>query len=73
MKCAHCHHHHIVKFGTQVLQDGTPIQKYHCKGCGRTFNERSGTPMARLRTSPATVSLAIKMRSEGIGVPVAAS
>ena len=48
------------------------MQHYLCKACGRRFNERSGTPMARLRTPLATVSLAIKARSEGLVIRAAA-
>jgi transposase-like protein len=36
--------------GKITLQDRTYVQKYLCKACGRQFNERTGTPMARLRT-----------------------
>jgi transposase-like protein len=68
MNCCYCHHPHVVKFGTQSLQDGTQVQKYRCKGCQRTFNERTGTSMARLRTPQQTVTIALKMRSEGMGV-----
>jgi len=36
------------------------------------FNERSGTPMARLRTPVATVEMALNARHEGLGVRAAA-
>ncbi len=39
-----------------------------CKGCGKRFNERSGTPMARLRPPPSVVSYAINARTAGMSV-----
>ena len=36
--------------------------------CKKRFNERTGTPMARLRTPKAVVEAAIRARSEGLGV-----
>jgi transposase-like protein len=44
------------------------MQNYLCKSCSKRFSERTGTPMARLRTPTSTVSIALKMRSEGMGV-----
>jgi transposase-like protein len=52
----------IVKNGKIHLQDQTPLQKYLCKACGKQFNERTGTPMARLRTSAQVVSLAFSLK-----------
>ncbi|MBU6185399.1 MAG: hypothetical protein KGQ16_02975 [Cyanobacteria bacterium REEB444] len=34
----------IVKNGKDYRQDGKAIQNYLCKGCGKRFNERTGTP-----------------------------
>jgi hypothetical protein len=34
----------------------------------KRFNERSGTPIARLRTPVETIAIAMKMRSEGLGI-----
>lgn len=42
--CPHCRSERVVRHG-QV--DG--LQRYRCRGCGKTFNALSGTPMARLR------------------------
>lgn len=44
------------------------MQNYLCKNCGKRFSERTGTPMARLRTPTSTVLIALQMRSEGMGV-----
>ncbi len=68
MNCPECAGPRIVKNGKVALQDQTPIQKYLCRDCGRQFNERSGTPMARLRTPVAFVSVALNVRTEGLGV-----
>ena len=68
MNCPDCQSEQIVKNGKITLQDHTPIQKYLCKACGKQFNERTGTPMARLRTSSMVLSLAMNVRTEGMGV-----
>ena len=68
MNCPHCQSSTVVKNGTKSLKDGTPIQRYRCRDCNRVFNERTGTPMAGLRTSRKDVGLALKMRSEGMAL-----
>lgn len=68
MGCVHCQSERVVKNGRKTLKTGQVIQNYLCNGCGRRFNERSGTPMARLRTPVEQVEMAIKMRGEGLGV-----
>jgi transposase-like protein len=67
MKCVYCDSERVVKNGKGQLS-AQAIQRYLCHECGRRFNERSGTPMARLRTAPETVALALKVRSEGLGI-----
>jgi hypothetical protein len=53
----YCQSESVVKNGkTQAC--GQILQRYLC-------NERSSTPMARLRTPASEISLAINMRSEG--------
>ena len=47
---------------------GKSSQRYLCNECGKRFNERSGTPIARLRTPVETIAIAMKMRSEGLGI-----
>ena len=42
--CPHCHGHHVVRNG---MAGG--LQRYKCRGCGRTFNALTDTPLARLR------------------------
>jgi transposase-like protein len=67
MNCVYCKSEHIVKNG-KGQANGQMIQTYRCKDCGRRFNERSGTPMARLRTAPEVISMAMNVRSEGLGI-----
>jgi transposase-like protein len=54
--------------GKYSLQDGSLIQHYRCKACTKRFSEKTGTPMFRLRTPTSIVSIALKMRGEGMGV-----
>jgi len=56
------------KNGKYRLQDGSAIQQYLCKACNKRFSDKTGTPMARLRTPTSLVSIALKMRGEGMGV-----
>jgi len=67
MNCVYCESKRIVKNGKDQ-STGQMIQTYRCKDCRRRFNERSGTPMARLRTSADVISMAMKVRSEGLGI-----
>jgi transposase-like protein len=67
MKCVYCESEGVVKNGKDQAS-GQIIQTYRCNECGRRFNERSGTPMSRLRTSSETIALAMKVRSEGLGI-----
>ncbi|MDA8361430.1 MAG: IS1595 family transposase [Gammaproteobacteria bacterium] len=41
--CPHCGSHHRVRNGS-----ANGLQRYRCKGCRRTFNALTGTPLARL-------------------------
>lgn len=68
MECPICRSNQVVKRGFDKLKDGTAIQRYRCKTCGKRFNERTGTPMARLRSSSEVISYAIGARTEGMGV-----
>ena len=68
MQCPHCQSQQVIKNGNHQLRDGTPMQNYLCKSCRKRFSERTGTPMARLRTPTSIVSLALKMRGDGMGV-----
>ncbi len=67
MNCVDGESEQIVKNGKNQ-SGGKSVQRYLCQECGRRFNERSGTPMAKLRTPTATISLALKARSEGLGL-----
>lgn len=42
--CPHCGLEHVVRNGT-----GHGLQRYKCRGCGKTFNALTQTPLARLR------------------------
>lgn len=71
MKCVYCQSDQVVKNGTKTLKSNQVLQRYLCKACSRRFNDRSGTPMARLRTPVTTVEMALKARHEGLGVRAA--
>ena len=68
MNCVHCQNDRVVKNGTKTLKTGQVVQHYRCNACGRRFNERTGTPMSRLRTPVEIVEMALKVRGEGLGV-----
>lgn len=68
MPCPHCQSESLVKNGTRRLQDNRLVQYYRCRQCKRSFNERTGTPMARLRTPSRVVEFALNSRSEGLGM-----
>ncbi len=42
--CPHCGSEQVVRNGS-----ASGLQRYKCRGCGRTFNALTGTPLARLR------------------------
>ncbi|UCJ11985.1 MAG: IS1 family transposase [Phormidium sp. PBR-2020] len=67
MRCPHCQSEQTVKNGS-AIRSGQRQQRYKCRNCGKRFNERTGTPMARLRTAPELVAAAINVRSEGLGL-----
>jgi transposase-like protein len=68
MQCPHCQSEQTVKNGTAKRQDQSQLQRYLCRACDRRFNERTNTPMARLRTPVMIVSAAINVRTEGLGL-----
>lgn len=68
MNCPDCQSLEVVKNGRMNRQDGSVVQKYLCKSCAKQFNDRTGTPMARLRTPSVIVSAALNVRSEGLGI-----
>jgi len=68
MNCPHCSSENTIKYGIDTLKIGIKVQRYKCKNCRKQFNERTGTPMSRLRNSSKKVALAIKMRTEGTGL-----
>jgi transposase-like protein len=68
MNCVYCKGNKVVKNGTKTLKTNQVVQQYLCKDCQRRFNERSGTPMNRLRTPVETIEMALKVRNEGLGV-----
>jgi transposase-like protein len=67
VKCVYCASERVVKNG-KGRANAQIIQRYLCKECGKRFNERSGTPMARVRTAPEVISMAMSMRTEGLGI-----
>lgn len=68
MRCPHCQSEQTVKNGTAKLQDQSLQQRYLCQACSKRFNQRTNTPIARLRTPSKIVSAAINVRTEGLGV-----
>ncbi len=68
MKCLLCQSEKTVKNGTVKMQDQRIQQRYLCQACGKRFNERTNTPMARLRTPTMVVAAAVNVRTEGLGV-----
>lgn len=71
MKCPSCQSEQVARNGKSRLKDGSQIQKYLCGGCGKQFNERTGTVMARLRTLVEIVTIAMNVRTEGMGIRAA--
>ncbi len=47
--CPHCGHEKVVGCGRA---DG--LRRFRCKGCGKSFNALTGTPLARLRKKDRT-------------------
>lgn len=43
------------------------MQRFKCNGCRRTFNERTGTALAGLKTPPREVEKVLKALDEGMG------
>ena len=68
MQCPYCESQAVVKNGKYNLKDGRAVQHHLCKDCGKRFSAKTGTPMSRLRTPAEVVAMALKMRSEGLGV-----
>ena len=73
MNCPECQSAQILKNGKARLQNHRSLQQYVCKACGKQFNERTGTPMSRLRSTPESLSLALLCAQKvwGCGQPVA--
>ena len=68
MKCLLCQSEKTVKNGTVKMQDQRIQQRYLSEGCGKRFNERTNTPMARLRTPTMVIAAAVNVRTERLGV-----
>lgn len=64
--CPHCGCKHVVRNG-QVSE----LQRFKCRGCAKTFNALTGTPLARLRHKSRWLSQADALR-EGLSVHKAA-
>lgn len=62
VRCPHCAHDGIVKFGMLRGQ-----QRYRCKGCSRTFVALTGTPFLRLRDKDKLLAHAECM-AEGLSI-----
>ena len=68
MICPHCQSEQTVKNGKVKMLDQSLQQRYLCQACGKRFNQRTNTPIARLRTPATVVSAALNVRTEGLGV-----
>ena len=71
MDCPHCQSLQVVKNGRETLSIGVLLQRYRCNNCGKRFNERTDTPMARLRVPSSVVAMALTSRTEGMGARAA--
>ncbi len=69
--CSYCSSAKLSLRCKRARQDGSVAQQWLCRDCGKRFNERTGTPLARLRTSVERVERVLKMRSEGMGIRAA--
>lgn len=58
----------VVKKGFNQLKNGTRLQRYLCRSCNKQFNDRTGTPMSRLRKDSTQMAKVLHMRSEGLGI-----
>jgi transposase-like protein len=56
--CPHCKGRSVIRCGFERSR----LQRYRCKNCGLTFNERTGTPMARTKLPDKWESFAVCMR-----------
>lgn len=65
-KCPHCDEARVVRNGQA---DG--LQRYKCRGCGKTFNALTATPLARLRQRHKWLAQA-RVLDEGLSVHEAA-
>jgi transposase-like protein len=68
MKCPNCQSEKIVKNGTLRMQDQSIQQGYLCPTCGKRFNERTNTPIARVRTPTMVVCAALNVRTQRLGM-----
>jgi transposase-like protein len=57
----------VVANGTYSTRSGK-VRKYICRGCGRVFNDRTGTVFFDLRTSNEKVLMALKLLLKGMSV-----
>lgn len=57
--CPHCTSEHTVRNGS-----ASGLQRYKCRGCGRTFNALTGTALARLRQKSKWLTQAEVLRCE---------
>ncbi|MGY8527402.1 IS1595 family transposase [Paracidovorax citrulli] len=65
--CPHCNDSRLMRNG-----QASGLQRYKCRGCGRTFNALSGTPLAHLRHKAKWAQQADVLR-QGLSVHQAAA
>jgi transposase-like protein len=66
IKCGHCHSKNFQKYGVR-----NDLQRYKCKDCKKTFNNLTGTPLARLRKKGRWLNYATCM-SKGLTLQISA-
>jgi len=71
MHCPYCQSEHTHSRGKRQRADGTWAHRFTCQACGRQFNDRSGTPMARMNISIEKAERILRLRSEGVGMRAA--
>jgi transposase-like protein len=55
--CPYCQSSAVVRNAHRPYQDASQVHDYHCKTCGKQFNEQTGTLMVRLQIPVATDAL----------------
>ena len=63
LRCPRCQSHDVVRHGRMGTR-----QRYRCRGCGKTFNDLTGTPVAYSKHPRLWIEMAEAM-AEGLSIP----